>query len=160
MGGQGRLALAGKIGSPGNAARQKIPVKILLDCDVLLDVMAGREKFLADSARVFDACEAGEIQGTIAWHTLANAYYLADDGKQALRFFEDLLSFVEVVSGDTNLALEAIRAGFADFEDALQSVCARRFEADFIVTRNVKDYKLSKVKAMAPADFVGKFLSA
>ena len=156
MGGQGRLALAGKIGSPGNAARQKIPVKILLDCDVLLDVMAGREKFLADSARVFDACEAGEIQGAIAWHTLANAYYLADDGKQALRFFEDLLSFVEVVSGDTNLALEAIRAGFADFEDALQSVCARRFEADFIVTRNVKDYKLSPVKALLPADFVEK----
>lgn len=135
-------------------------MKILLDCDVLLDVMAGREKFLAGSARVFDACEAGEIQGAIAWHTLANAYYLAADRRKALAFFEDLLSFVEVVSGDTELALEAIRAGFADFEDALQSACARRFEADFIVTRNVKDYKLSEVKAMAPADFVGKFLSA
>jgi hypothetical protein len=69
-----------------------------------------------------------------------------------------LLSFVEVVGGDTDLALEAIRAGFADFEDALQSVCARRFEADFIVTRNVKDYKLSPVKAILPSDFAGKFL--
>ena len=160
MGGQGCLARAGKIGSPGNAARQKIPVKILLDCDVLLNVMAGRKKFLADSARVLDGCETGDIHGAIAWHTLANAYYLAADRRKALAFFEDLLSFVEVAGGDTELALEAIRAGFADFEDALQSVCARRFEADFIVTRNVKDYKLSKVKAMAPADFVGKFLSA
>jgi len=135
-------------------------VKILLDCDVLLDVMAGREKFLADSARVLDACESGEVHGAIAWHTLANAYYLAEDGRKALKFFEDLLSFVEVVSGDKELAREAIRAGFSDFEDALQSVCARRFEADFIVTRNVKDYKLSPIKAILPSDFVGKFLRA
>jgi PIN domain len=56
--------------------------------------------------------------------------------------------------------LEAIRTGFNDFEDALQSVCAKQFEADFIVTRNVKDYKLSPIKAVSPADFVGKVLGA
>jgi predicted nucleic acid-binding protein len=133
-------------------------VKILLDCDVLLDVMASREKFLADSARVLDGCETGEIHGAIAWHTLANAYYMAADRRKALAFFEDLLSFVEVVSGDTNLAIEAIRAGFSDFEDALQSVCAGKFQADFIITRNVKDYKLSEVKAILPSDFAGKYL--
>jgi predicted nucleic acid-binding protein len=131
-------------------------VKILIDCDVLLDVMAGREKFLADSARVLDACETGKIHGAIAWHTLANAYYLADDGKQALKFFDDLLSFVEVVGGDTESARTAIHSGFVDFEDALQSVCAAKFGADFIVTRNVKDYRLSRIKAIAPADFIEK----
>jgi hypothetical protein len=122
--------------------------------------MAGREKFLADSARVLDACESGKLHGAIAWHTLANAYYLADDGKKALKFFEDLLSFVEVAGGGTELALEAVRSGFSDFEDALQSVSARQFEADFIVTRNVKDYKLSPIRAISPPDFVGKFLDA
>ncbi len=131
-------------------------MKILIDCDVLLDVMAGREKFLADSACVLDACETGKIRGTIAWHTLANAYYLADDGKQALKFFEDLLSFVEVVGGDTESARAAICSGFPDFEDALQSVCAAKFGADFIVTRNARDYRLSRVKALSPADFMEK----
>ena len=135
-------------------------MKILLDCDVLLDVMAGREKFLAGSARVIDACETGEVQGAIAWHSLANAYYLAADGKKALRFFEDLLSFVAVAGGGTELAREAIRSGFADFEDALQSVCAKQFEADFIVTRNVKDYRLSAIKAVSPSDFIEKYLPA
>jgi predicted nucleic acid-binding protein len=134
-------------------------VKILLDCDVLLDVMVGREKFLTGSARVLNDCESGKIHGAIAWHTLANAYYLAEDGRKALKFFEDLLSFVEVVGGDTELALEAIRSGFSDFEDALQSVCAKQFEADFIVTRNVKDYKLSPIKAVSPSEFIGKFLA-
>ena len=130
-------------------------MKILLDCDVLLDVMAGREKFLADSARVLDACETGKIHGAIAWHTLSNAYYLADDSKMALKFFADLLSFVEVVGGDTESARSAIRSGFPDFEDALQSACADKFEADFIVTRNVKDYRLSRIKAISPTEFIG-----
>lgn len=121
--------------------------------------MLRREPFLADSTRIFNACESGKIHGAIAWHTLANAYYVADDGKKTLRFFEDLLSFVEVAGGDTQLALEAIRSGFSDFEDALQSACAKQFDADFIVTRNVKDYKLSPVKAISPADFIGKFLA-
>ena len=134
-------------------------MKILVDCDVLLDVMAGRKPFLADSARVLDACESGQAHGAIAWHTLANAYYLAEDGRKALKFFEDLLSFIEVVGGDTELAQEAIHAGFSNFEDALQSVCARRFEADFIVTRNVKDYKFSPIKAVLPSAFVEKNLS-
>jgi predicted nucleic acid-binding protein len=134
-------------------------VKILLDCDVLLDQLLRREPFLANASRVFNACEAGKIHGAIAWHSLANAHYVADDGKRALKFFEDLLSFVEVVGGGTELALEAIRSGFSDFEDALQSVCAKQFEADFIVTRNVKDYKLSPIKAVSPAEFIGKFLA-
>ena len=131
-------------------------MKILIDCDVLLDVMAGREKFLADSGRVLDLCETGKIHGAIAWHTLANAYYLADDGKKALKFFEDLLSFVEAVGGDTDAARAASRSGFPDFEDALQSVCAGKFGADYIVTRNVKDYKLSRIKAVSPSEFMAK----
>ena len=133
-------------------------MKILLDCDVLLDVLAGREPFLPGSARVLDSCEAGKVHGAVAWHTLANIYYLADDPKKTLKSFEELLAFIEVVGGDTKMALEAIRLGFSDFEDALQSVCAGKFEADFIVTRNLKDYKLSPVKAMSPVDFAEKFL--
>ena len=134
-------------------------MKILLDCDVLLDQLLRRGPFWEDSARIFNACEAGKIHGAIAWHSLANAYYVADDGKKAMKFFEDLLSFVEVAGGDTELALEAIRSGFSDFEDALQSVCAKQFEADFIVTRNVKDYKLSPIRAISPSDFARNFLA-
>ena len=41
-----------------------------------------------------------------------------------------------------------------DYEDAVVSCCARRNQMDYIVTRNVKDYKQSKVKALLPDDFV------
>jgi len=133
-------------------------MKVLLDCNVILDVLNRRSEFFEASARVLDNCESGKLHGAFAWHSLANAYYLADDQDAALEFFEDLFSFVEVVGGDTALTRAAVKAGFSDFEDAMQSVLAAQFQADFIITRNVRDFKASPVKAITPADFAVKFL--
>jgi hypothetical protein len=66
MGGKISSAQNFKGGCAGPASVKKIFMKIFLDCDVLLDVMLGREKFFIHSIRVFDACETGEIQGAIA----------------------------------------------------------------------------------------------
>jgi predicted nucleic acid-binding protein len=133
-------------------------MRVFLDCNVILDVLNRRAEFFESSARVLDACESGQLHGALAWHTLANVHYLADDRKAALEFLDDLLSFAEVSGGDTDLARDAVRSKFDDFEDALQSVLAEKFRADFIITRNVKDFKASAVKAISPADFNARFL--
>jgi hypothetical protein len=39
-----------------------------------------------------------------------------------------------------------------DFEDAVQSSCARRVKADYIITRNVKDFEKSPVPAILPSE--------
>ncbi|MDE7206031.1 MAG: PIN domain-containing protein, partial [Lachnospiraceae bacterium] len=44
---------------------------------------------------------------------------------------------------------------FVDFEDCLQMECAKAYGAEYIVTRNINDYKTSKVKAILPKDFLG-----
>ncbi|MCD8109968.1 MAG: PIN domain-containing protein, partial [Clostridiales bacterium] len=41
-----------------------------------------------------------------------------------------------------------------DFEDSLQMVCAEKISADYIVTRNIKDFALSKVPVITPAEFL------
>ena len=43
---------------------------------------------------------------------------------------------------------------FSDFEDCLQMECAKSFEADYIVTRNVDDYSTSEIKAIMPKDYL------
>ena len=43
-----------------------------------------------------------------------------------------------------------------DDEDALQSVTAERIHADYIRTRNVKDFKKSKTVAFAPTEFLAR----
>ena len=44
-----------------------------------------------------------------------------------------------------------------DYEDALQMVCASRIKANFIITRNIRDFTMSKIPAITPRGFcVGK----
>ena len=43
---------------------------------------------------------------------------------------------------------------FSDFEDCLQMECAKSYEADYIVTRNVSDYETSEIKAITPKDYL------
>lgn len=43
---------------------------------------------------------------------------------------------------------------FSDFEDCLQMECAKAYEADYIITRNVSDYATSQVRAIEPEDYL------
>lgn len=46
---------------------------------------------------------------------------------------------------------------FSDFEDCLQMECAKAYGAEFIVTRNIDDYKVSEIKAVLPKDYLEMF---
>ncbi|GHV30612.1 hypothetical protein AGMMS4952_17900 [Spirochaetia bacterium] len=44
-----------------------------------------------------------------------------------------------------------------DFEDAVQSSCSDRVGVDYIITRNVKDFKSSPVPAITPDEFLERW---
>jgi len=46
----------------------------------------------------------------------------------------------------------------SDLEDALQMQCAQKCQLDFIITRNIKDFENSAVKAITPDDFINMVL--
>lgn len=43
-----------------------------------------------------------------------------------------------------------------DFEDAVQSVTAEHVHADYIITRNVRDFAQSKVVAFTPSELIAR----
>ena len=50
---------------------------------------------------------------------------------------------------------QAIRnKSFIDFEDSLQHQCALEESADYIITRNKKDFLASKIAVYTPAEFL------
>ncbi|MCB0268927.1 MAG: PIN domain-containing protein [Calditrichaeota bacterium] len=131
----------------------------LIDTDVLIDVALNREPFAEDSARILDAAQRRKFQAVIAWHTIANFYYIlsSPSGKLATKaFISDLLEFVDIAPTQTAQAKRALQLDLPDFEDALQVVAATSAGADFIVTRNLKHYQKSPVPAISPADFFQK----
>ena len=51
--------------------------------------------------------------------------------------------------------IKAIKmAEFKDFEDCLQDRCAENIKAEYIITRNVKDFEGSTVQAVLPEKFL------
>jgi len=56
---------------------------------------------------------------------------------------------------DTNVLLDYLLEREPFFEDCLQMECAKRYGAEYIVTRNVSDYSTSDIKAILPSEYLG-----
>lgn len=132
-------------------------MKILVDTNVLIDFFARREPFLADSVKIFELCQQEIVEGCIAAFSVVNMAYILRKNfslDELKKIFLRLCKLFQVEPIDIEKILRAIDDNtFKDFEDCLQMQCAITFNADFIVTRNVDDFKSSCIPAITPADF-------
>src|SRR5262245_58928919 len=101
-------------------------MRVLIDTDVLIDVALNREPFVRDSRQVLDWAQGEPRQGGVAWHSLANVFYMT--GPPARDFIKDLVQFLEVAPTGTREAKQAIGFPMKDFEDALQAAAALAYE--------------------------------
>ena len=128
---------------------------ILLDTDVLIDVALDREPHGDAAAALIDHLERAPRMAFVAWHTISSFYYLvrpSRGGAAAKDFIEGLTLFVSVAPTDTEALRYATSLPMRDFEDAMQVAAARACGAEFIVTRNTKDFRRSPIHAKTPAD--------
>jgi len=128
---------------------------------VLIDYICEREVFIQASTEIFRLCETKQIQASIAAHSVQNILYiLRKDYTQAqlreiLLYICNALNVIEIDRYKVILALQNKR--FRDFEDCLQSLCAEKFYAKYIITRNCKDFSASVVPAVSPQEFLALF---
>lgn len=130
-------------------------MRILIDSDVLLDVALAREPHVDNSVAVLKWVQEGG-QAAVAWHSLTNCSYLLKGGRP---FLDKLLKLVEVATVGTADALIALCLPMADVEDAFQSAAALAWKADYVVTRNLPDYRNSPVPAISPTAFLKRLKS-
>lgn len=132
-------------------------MRILVDTNILIDVVTMREPFFADSVKIFELCQKKAVKGAVAAHSIPNMAYIlrkdfsSDDLRKIfLNIFE--IFRIEAVDFEKLLATVA-NYNFSDFEDCLQVQCAKSFRANYIITRNVKDFAASEIPAITPEDF-------
>ena len=102
-------------------------------------------------------CRMKGIEMFIAWHTVSNTWYLARRfaGREwALKAIPVLLRTASVPRAGTLEITRALEFGFGDFEDGMQAAIAETCGADYVVTRNVKDFRRSPVRAIDPPGFL------
>ena len=130
---------------------------LLLDTNILLDALQKREPFYDNAAEILRQCEKKHVIGCISSLTFANIIYIM---RKELtpeiidRIASDLYDFLIFVDLTVLDIIKAAQMRWNDFEDALQSAAAERVKADYIITRNVKDFEQSNIKALTPEDFL------
>ena len=131
--------------------------KLLIDGNIILDVMQKREPFYRDSSMIWKLCETGICTGSISALTFADMVYIMrkeldpEDIKRVLERL-DLIFTIEDLRGDDLLLAAEMK--WQDYEDALQEVTAKRIKAEYIVTRNLKDFTEGTVTAVSPGDLL------
>ncbi len=132
-------------------------MRVLVDTNVLIDVLAQRAPFYAASAEVWALAETGRIDAVVAAVSFTNVHYLlakqfgqsvADGAVRSLR------RVFGVVPVDVAAIDDAIASGRPDFEDAVQTACGLRHGATHVVTRDPRGFARSGLVVFTPAQLV------
>jgi predicted nucleic acid-binding protein len=132
--------------------------KLLLDTNIVIDLLAKREPGYTFAARIFSLGDKRQLQLGVSALTIANTNYLLlklkspDEVKSILRKFKLLVNILPLEDKVINLALND--KDFKDFEDGLQYFTAIENSQDIIITRNLKDFKNSKIPVMTADQFI------
>jgi len=132
-------------------------VKAIIDTNVIVDVLAKREPFFADSALVLDRAERGDFIAMVCATTVTTIFYLVrrEHGSEAtVERIKDLTAICGIAPVNRSVIESALHSGFGDFEDAVLHHSAVLAGADCIVTRNVADFRDSTLLVYTPAQFL------
>ena len=111
------------------------------------------------SAQLLASC-GRQHEALLAWHSIATLAYLIERQQSAISgrdFIRGMLGWADVAQTSRADALAALDLPMGDFEDALQVAAAMACGAQFVITRNERDFKNSPVPALSPDDFLRRY---
>ena len=131
-------------------------IKLFIDSDIILDLLIKRNEYQS-SAKLFTIIENKELKGCTSPIVFANVHYIMTKygGKEkSILNLRILRKFLSIVTLDEEILDEALYAEAPDFEDSIQYIASEKNEIDFIITRNKKDYKRSKIPVLTATEFL------
>ena len=133
-------------------------ITVLIDTNIFIDVLQDRIPFTDNSQAVIGLVTQKKIKGAVAAHSITNLWYIlrkTHSDEERRNYLLSLFEIFDVVSIDKNRLVAALEnSNFKDFEDCLQDECACAINADYIITRNAKDFESSMVKVLTPEEFL------
>ena len=132
---------------------------LLIDANIILDVLLNRPDYVKDSAMIWKLCETEQMKGYVSTLTFANLVYIMRkqlDPEKIEDVFHKLNLIFEFADFSVSDLAHAADLNWNDFEDAVQSVTAERIHADYIITRNVRDFSKSRVMAFTPPELLAR----
>ena len=132
-------------------------MRLLIDTNIVLDVLMKRTPHFEDSIQVWRVCETGLAEGYLSALSFANLVYVMRK-ELTPRKILDVLNRMKLIfhfaDFTSNTLTRAAELEWSDFEDAAQCATAEKIKADYIVTRNVLDYKSSSTPVCTPRELL------
>ena len=132
--------------------------KIFIDTNIVIDLLSKRTPFFEEAATLFSLADKNQIEISISSLTIANTSYLLlkqMDANKAKSIIRKLRLIVKTLSLDDKIIGLALNdETFSDFEDCLQYFTALENNQEIIITRNLKDFKNSKLPTMTTKQFI------
>jgi len=131
---------------------------VFVDTNVILDLLADRPPFSKYAIELFSLAEQSKVNLYTSSHSIATAHYLLKKyrtEKDLRSMLYTLMDFIEAIAIDIPILKKSLLSQHKDFEDALQIYAAlSNPQINFIVTRNLKDFKTAELPVYAPDEAV------
>ena len=132
-------------------------MKVLFDTNIILDVLLDRQPYSEHASYLMSKVERSEINGFLCATTVTTIYYLLSkylDKEKTIESIHSIMALFEVASVNRLVIENALKSKFSDFEDSVLHESARHAGAEYIITRNIKDFKKSKIPVYTPTEFL------
>lgn len=129
--------------------------KVFLDTDIILDLLTKRYPFYHAAARLFTKIDEGMVMGYASPLIFSNLYYILrkqHDSNFAIKHLQKLKLMLKLVPITERTIELALASDFKDFEDAIHYYAARDNDIPYLITRNVRDYKSSRILTICTAE--------
>ncbi len=132
-------------------------MRIYIDTNVIIDLLAKREPFYTDAYDLFlQIAERNDLIAYTSVKSIMDIYYILNryihDRFESGRHIVDLIKLLYVADSTDIDLLKSFSGTSNDLEDNLIIEMASRLDLDYIITRNLKDFRNSKVPAISPSD--------
>ncbi|MDR0893284.1 MAG: PIN domain-containing protein [Mediterranea sp.] len=136
-------------------------MRVFIDTNILIDYICARDGYYEAAKRIFVLAYDKEIEVIISTLTYINAFYIGKRYGFPLEQLVSTLSKIQDFTKTSDLTVGNLSQSFAskwkDIEDAAQYYSGMAMGIDCIITRNPKDYILSKVQVFTPTEFLRDF---
>lgn len=132
-------------------------IKVMLDTNALIDLVAPREPYAADIKKLCVAAAFGDLQIWASTQSYLDAYYVlsknapVDEIKHALLSTLDVFMVCGTYAADLRNALES---DWKDIEDHMLAHSGKHIPAKYLVTRDEELVEKSPVKAMTAKELL------
>ncbi len=132
-------------------------MRVLFDTNIILDVLLDRKPFSDYASFLLSKVEQSEINGFLCATTVTTIHYLLSkhlDKEKALNSINSIMGLFEIASVNRIVIESALTTKFTDFEDSVLHESTRHAGVEYIITRNINDFKKSKIPVFTPTEFL------